>query len=504
MRGPGLQASSVLTRFNGSDTHLRLRIEQNSYCHQRRSRRPRPTAPGHVPGMAATFLRNGTDLAQFTDVLGMSASMRSLTLVVTERCNLRCTYCQVEKHSARRMSPDVIDAAIAWFGQNAVQEPVLSFYGGEPFLEQALMDRAVRGAKSAMRGRSLRVNTPTNTLLLDEHALDFVRREQLELTVSIDGTTSEDRRDPSGKDVTEALLRRMPAVLALQPDCQLLARMTVTPNNVSNLATHVRNLHALGFSRIVYQPAYEAGWTEPAIDVYAREHRRIGTWLIGVQSLGKPLPEIQPWHSIAHRLRTGAQRVHCGAGVDSFAVAPDGGVYPCYRFATERGGERYRLGDLGHGVTALAGEFAALDPARLRPENGACADCPARDGCGHFCPASGALLGEGLDSVASVVCALIRAQVAAMRPYIVGHRRPRTPSWVSPIAVLAAVSVVGCGETSEQPPSRNAANPVLVQPYTPNRSSAVDSGTSLHDNCDDPDASSNSPECHHTGGGVCA
>jgi len=439
----------------------------------------------------------------------LSASLRSLTLVTTERCNLRCTYCQVQKQAARRMTPEVVDDAVDWLAQSVVQQPVLSFYGGEPFLEPELMRRAVVRARSSANGRRLRVNTPTNTLLLDHHALDFARRERLDLTISIDGTTApSDRRDASGRDVTEALLLRLPSILALQPDCQLLARMTVTPSNVANLATHVRAFHALGFSRIVYQPAHEAGWTQPAIDVYGREHSRLGTWLVGLRSLGKPLPEIQPWHSIAHRLRTGARRVHCGAGVDSFAVAPDGGLYPCYRFATERGGERYRLGDLGHGVTekALANEFAALDPDRLRPRDGNCANCPARDGCGHFCPASGALLGNGLDSVAAVVCSLIRAQIGAMRPYVTSNiKRSRASSWVSPIVALAATSAFGCGDGASPaaPPGRAAANPGVAQRYTPYSSPEVDSGTSFQDDCADPDASSESPQCHHPVGGVC-
>jgi radical SAM protein with 4Fe4S-binding SPASM domain len=236
-------------------------------------------------------------------------------------------------------------------------------------------------------------------------------------------------RDVSGNDATQALLQRLPSIFALQPDCQLLARMTVTPTNVSDLCTHVRSLYAIGFHRIVYQPAYEAGWTARSIDLYAREHSRIGTWLLGLRSLGKPQPEVQPWRSIVQRLRSDTRRSHCGAGINVLAVAPDGALYPCYRFATERGGEDYRLGDVGRGVTEAVRveEFATLEPDRLQPQGVSCTDCSARDGCGHFCPATGVLLGEGLNSVPAVVCELIRAQVAAVRPYVeLTARRPRT------------------------------------------------------------------------------
>jgi len=347
------------------------------------------------------------------------SSLRSLTLVVSERCNLRCAYCKVPKETARSMRPETVDAAVDWLVREGAAEPVLSFYGGEPFLESELLIRAVERARKAF-GTRVRVNTPTNALLMHEAALAFARRERLELTISIDGTTvPSERRDVGGRDVTASILERVPALLALSPECRVLARMTVVPSNVARLATHVRSLYALGFRTIVYQPAYEADWAGDSIDCFGREHARIGTWFVGLVSLGKSPPVLEPWRGIAQRLSRGASRVHCGAGVDSLAVAPGGAIYPCYRFAAEPGGERYQLGDLCRGVTekALRDEFAALDPHRLEPQGGNCATCTARDGCGHFCPAGGALLADGLRSVPAVTCALIRAQVAAIRPY---------------------------------------------------------------------------------------
>jgi uncharacterized protein len=318
------------------------------------------------------------------------------------------------------MSAETVDAAVDWLARDAGAEPVLSFYGGEPFMAEARIVRAVQRARRAL-GSRVRINTPTNTLLLNDRALDFVRRERVELTISLDGTTApSERRDINGHDITPSVIERIPALLATQPDCRVLARMTVTPANVERLSAHVKAVYTLGFKTIVYQPAYEAGWTEPTIDLFGREHNRIGTWLVGLTSFGKLPPELEPWCSIVRGLRQGFSRIHCGAGVDSLAVAPDGAIYPCYRFATEPRGERFRLGDLCHGVTepTLRNEFTTLEPQQLQPQEGTCGTCVARDGCRHFCPAGGALLGDGLQSVPQNTCALIRAQVAAIRRYV--------------------------------------------------------------------------------------
>jgi sulfatase maturation enzyme AslB (radical SAM superfamily) len=64
--------------------------------------------------------------------------VRTLMLLVTYACNLRCTYCFVEKEP-RRMPAEVARKAVEWFLAHPVSgseyRPVVSFFGGEPFLE---------------------------------------------------------------------------------------------------------------------------------------------------------------------------------------------------------------------------------------------------------------------------------------------------------------------------------------------------------------------------------
>jgi uncharacterized protein len=356
----------------------------------------------------------------------MHKSLRSLTLTVTERCNLRCAYCQVKKDEPRTMSPETIDLAVDLLARESEGPLQLSFYGGEPFLARELVERAATRLRAAAGPRPVAVNVPTNALLFDHEACALVLREKMELTISLDGDTlPSERRDLAGHDATEELLRKLPSILALEPGCRLLARMTVTPTNVGKLSAHVRSLYRYGFRRIVFQPAHEPEWTDEAIATWGHEHQRIGTWLVGLAGAGKTPPELLPWQGIEQKLVLGSPRVHCGAGVRVMGVAPDGGLYPCYRFASEQGGGAYRLGDVATGVTekAMYDAFAALDPNALRPVDGDCSSCASSDGCAHFCPASGALLAGDIHAVPAVVCRLWRAAVEAIRPYAAVRRR---------------------------------------------------------------------------------
>ena len=325
---------------------------------------------------------------------------------------------------------------------------MLSFYGGEPLLALAAMRRAVGRARDALGRRHLRVLTPTNGMQTGDEVIAFCRDEGVELAVSIDGDpASTERCFPDGRPATQALLDRLPALLAQSggPRRPALARVTVTPTSVGQLASSVRRLARLGFGRILYLPAFEAEWDDAAIATWAREHRRIGTWIVGARSAGLPVPDLPDFRAVEERLARGAPRRACGAGVRLAAVSTDGGIYPCYRlvFGEDDG---CRLGDVERGYTnqeALA-RFAAFDPDAMRPEEGDCATCTARDGCTHACPALGwEMLGD-VAGVPAVACRLMRAKVEAIRPYAIPARRVERRVAATLVAA-AAMANAACG-----------------------------------------------------------
>lgn len=373
------------------------------------------------------------------------APLRALTLTLTEHCNLRCGYCYMPDQGLRTMPTEVVDAAIDLLvgGADASSELQVSFFGGEPFLRRDRMERAIHRARAAAGpGRRLRVLTPTNALLLDEEARELCRREGIELAISIDGDSGpSERRTPDGRDVTSELLARLPTILALEPSCRLTARMTVTPSNVERLARHVRAMVRLGFHHIVFQPAYELDWSDDDVRVWADQHRRIGTWLVGRASTGKPLPDLEPWKSIEAMLLLGRRKQPCGAGVRLAAVSPDGTVHPCYRF---QAANEWKLGTVFTGLTEQAAivRCAALHPNDLAPLDGECSHCEAHDGCGYYCPAMSTVLTGDPLRAPDVACRLSRAQVEAIRPYAaVTRRSPReAPSRLSTALLAAAVA----------------------------------------------------------------
>ncbi|HEX7603769.1 MAG TPA: radical SAM protein [Polyangiaceae bacterium] len=379
--------------------------------------------------------------------------LRSMTLTVTERCNLRCAYCYVPVARGRTMSEGVADAAVELLARHAAPEGTvtLSFFGGEPFLATTLLRRAAERARSVARdGRRLRLTTTTNGLLLDDGALDFCHESGMELAVSVDGdASSTDRPYANGRGSTSDVLANLPAILSLEPGAKLIARMTVTPDNVGELARRVQALARLGFRRIFFLPAYEMDWTDDAVRAFGREHRRIGAWIAAAKRSGAFVPELPTWRGIEARLARGRAKGACGAGVSQVAVATDGRLLACYRLLSEPDADRHVLGDVVNGFTndeALR-HFASLDPADVQPEDGDCASCSARDGCTHSCPALGIAMRGDARAVPRSVCELTRAAVEAVRESMRGSRCRSGARTAWTFAAVAAVSgaALACG-----------------------------------------------------------
>jgi uncharacterized protein len=68
--------------------------------------------------------------------------VKNVTFVLTENCNLACTYCYETHKSSKRMTKEIADRAIEFILTKIEGSPAVSldFIGGEPLLEIDLMD----------------------------------------------------------------------------------------------------------------------------------------------------------------------------------------------------------------------------------------------------------------------------------------------------------------------------------------------------------------------------
>jgi uncharacterized protein len=123
--------------------------------------------------------------------------VRSITLQVTQQCNLRCAYCIYSetnnpgqrRHSNKRMTKETAKKCIDFLLAHSRDEDRISigFYGGEPLLEFDLIKYTVEYAKERLFGKTLHFHITTNATLLKDEKLDFLIQENFTVLVSLDG-----------------------------------------------------------------------------------------------------------------------------------------------------------------------------------------------------------------------------------------------------------------------------------------------------------------------------
>jgi uncharacterized protein len=175
----------------------------------------RTIVPGAVGARSGTFGGSATmtwpyvglDLARLRAAGWRPSPIRDFVLKVHQRCNLACDYCYVYTMADQTwhgrpmvMSAQVWRATAERIGRHArdfgLPQVRVVLHGGEPLLAggQHLTELAT-GMRAAMpAGTTATICVQTNGVLLDAGMLELLRRHQISVGVSVDGTPADHDR----------------------------------------------------------------------------------------------------------------------------------------------------------------------------------------------------------------------------------------------------------------------------------------------------------------------
>ena len=356
----------------------------------------------------------------------------NLVLSLTERCNLRCTYCYYKvSHEARSlvMSNEIMEAAIRlafertlFLGQRFLN---ITFFGGEPLLCMDSVRRGVEFAKEIVRERfgdgfevgvptsapnsskfRLRFAVNTNGTLLDDSIIEYLKREKFRIYLSLDGPEAHHnvcRKQVGGAGSFKLIEPHIPALRKL--DTVVLS--VVTRENMHSLSEAVRWIQAQGFRNMTAAVDFDGKWTGEEFDVLVAEYVKMAGFWMELKRKKVPfyLGTIQDklkFRLTGQRHRTSSCQVVEGI----VACAANGNLFPCTRFISSKKDAPYIMGNVYDDPAKIFGGEVARDVRDFFDRDKEdCKGCAIRFRChAHECACTSFYSTGSIHGVSPEVC----------------------------------------------------------------------------------------------------
>jgi sulfatase maturation enzyme AslB (radical SAM superfamily) len=269
------------------------------------------------------------------------ARIRSLTVVLTSQCNLRCRYCYQNAKKPRSMDWKTLRGAFDLVLESEDKDVGVGFMGGEPLLEFPLMRRGIEYAeRNRPRGKRVKYSVSTNGTLLTEKIVDYLKKRRVKTQLSIDGVEDAQRlRGPGTFPLTDELLERLRKRHRNFYDRHCTVAVIVTPANIRHLADSVDYLLRKGARRISIAPSVvsDSRWRVERIgELDAQFDRILESSLSHLRRTGRTPVQIlqgEPEGSAAASAASRKGRPMCGiASGRGLTVDVDGEAYGCNLF----------------------------------------------------------------------------------------------------------------------------------------------------------------------------
>lgn len=332
--------------------------------------------------------------------------VKNVTFVVTEKCNLACTYCYETHKTSTRMSREVAKNAIdLLFDQEKVKDYysvattpgiILDFIGGEPLLEIDLMDYITEYFKF----KAFEMNHPwqhnymisissNGTLYLSKKVQLYLKRNpgRVSMTISIDG--NKDLHDScrvyrNGKgsyDIVEKSVKQW----VKDNNGQVQTKSTIAPANIKYMVESFKHLfEELGVVGGLSNWIYEKGWKVEDAKLGYKNLKELSDWMLEDE-------HYKHYYLSYFDDKIGVPRVvdqnFCGGNGQMLAFSAAGKATPCLRFLkyTLERNEEQTCGDVWSGLESKADNEwlnRLKDITMTSQSPPKCQDCPVTKGCG--------------------------------------------------------------------------------------------------------------------------
>lgn len=324
----------------------------------------------------------------------------TVTLILTNQCNLRCTYCYEKNKNPKSMNVDDAKKILKYhLNQDKKESLIIELFGGEPFLEFELIKTLVEFLKNGKWKRQYKVFIDSNGTLIGEIQKKWLRdnRDIVSCGISLDGTPDmhNQNRSNSFDSIDIDFFKN------LYPN--QTSKMTISKETVSNLAEGIIYLQERGV-HLTANLAYGIDWVEQEGEILVRELKKLADYY-----LEHPQIEVCSILDFDLTFMTDVpqsqkqQMQYCGAGNYMYTYDVDGKVYPCQFFTPLSIGER--ANEIDEKSIQKSYDSAVIDQK--------CQNCYARNLC-PTCIGTNYMLTDNMFCKDETMCKLFKIQLSAV------------------------------------------------------------------------------------------
>ena len=301
------------------------------------------------------------------------------SILVSEDCNLNCSYCFEKTKNKQKMSVETAIDTYEFLLNNEIKNRenglshdniLLTMFGGEPMLNFETIRATLEYVKQKKSDIKTDVMIITNgTILTDDMAIylkDYCTNfGTLSIQISVDGLKdSHDYyrvyKDGSGSyDIIEKNIPKFKKIFSDES--------FESGNNRSQLHTHgslnkmtIRTMYdswkhikyVWGIPHQWMMPIHAEEWDKEDVAIYNQQLTKIANEILNLSINNKTSQFIADFAPLNRGVRYCLNTVDkvCGAGCNYITITANGDIYPCHHFYFMKNSKEMKIGDIFNGI----------------------------------------------------------------------------------------------------------------------------------------------------------
>ena len=201
----------------------------------------------------------------------------TIAIFITTKCNLECKYCYIKKTNID-MSLETAKNSVILLSNSPGRSKELHFFGGEPLLRFNFIKKIVEFSKSI--DNKIKFKITTNATLLDKEIIGFLKSNNFDIVLSIDGmeeTNNFSRINKEKIGVFDDIMKSIELIKKNKIDFSVSC--VVHPVQSKNIFNNLNFLMKLGAKDIHISPAVMIAWDEEDSERYVWENKKFTRFL---------------------------------------------------------------------------------------------------------------------------------------------------------------------------------------------------------------------------------